>query len=224
MYHTEKLPPNNYDDLKDRGQQHFVTLPNPRGLQSTKTVADLWKAVKPGGNERIIGDLHWFDPNIIQMVPRPFESVEEMNEYMIDQWNSVAEDDDTVFVNGDFIDFNNCTKEQGYTIIDRLKGRRIILILGNHDRPHIQTLKEYGPRLEVIEYPILKDDFWIISHEPQYVSDAAPYANIFAHVHLNPMYRDVSSRSFCTSAERLGYRPILLSEAMDAVRNYKEYK
>jgi calcineurin-like phosphoesterase family protein len=139
---------------------------------------------------------------------------------MIQQWNSVTDDDDAVIVNGDFIEFNNCTKEQGYAIIDRLKGRHIILILGNHDRPHVQTLKEYGPRLEVIEYPILKDGFWIISHEPQYVSDAAPYANIFAHVHLNPMYRDMSSRSFCTSAERIGYRPILWDKVKEAVRNY----
>lgn len=41
-----------------------------------------------------------------------------------------------------------------------------------------------------------------------------PYANIFAHVHGNPAYADVSKQSFCASAERkaLNYYPIKLSD------------
>ncbi|MCM1505672.1 MAG: hypothetical protein NC177_00835 [Ruminococcus flavefaciens] len=35
-----------------------------------------------------------------------------------------------------------------------------------------------------------------------------PYANIFGHVHANPLYKDVSEQSFCVSMERTAYRPV----------------
>ena len=172
------------------------------------------------GKERVIGDLHFFDPNIIEISGRPFKSVDEMNEHMINEWNSVTEEHDTVIVNGDFIDFRYCTQEQGYSIINRLNGD-IVLIVGTHDKPFLPILKTISSGIEVIEYPILKDEFWIISHEPQFVSMASPYANVFSHVHTNPMYNDVSPRSFCTSAERLGYKPIEWEAVKRAVLNYK---
>ena len=163
--------------------------------------------------ERVIGDLHFFDKNIIQMAPRPFKNIQEMNAHMIEKWNEDTDVYDTVLVVGDFFDTTNCTKEQMFEVLDQLNGN-IKLIVGNHDT-QLDWYREYG--IDVIEYTIIKDEFWIISHEPQYVSLAAPYANIFAHVHLNPMYNDVSARSFCVSAERLGYKPILLSDIKIAV-------
>lgn len=164
--------------------------------------------------ERVIGDLHFFGKEMLNIIPRPFSTVEAMNAYMIEAWNAETSPDDIVFVVGDFFDAQYCTKQEMFTILDSLNGTKI-LIVGNHDRPFVAWYKEYG--MTVIEYPILKDQFWILSHEPQFVSEAAPYANIFAHVHLNPMYKDVSSRSICVSAERLNYRPMLLSEAKKKV-------
>lgn len=168
--------------------------------------------MKTMGQERVIGDLHFFGKDMISIVPRDFTSIDEMNNFIISQWNSETAPEDTVFIVGDF--FDQCSKEEMFTILDQLNGTKI-LIVGNHDGPFVHWYKEYG--ITVIEYPILKDQFWILSHEPQFVSDAAPYANIFAHVHLNPMYKDVSTRSICVSAERLNYKPILLSEAKSKV-------
>ena len=68
-------------------------------------------------------------------------------------------------------------------------------------------------KIDIMKFPIVHDQFWIISHEPMFVSEAAPYANIFAHVHLNPMFVDVSSRSFCSSTERWNYELIPLDKA-----------
>lgn len=197
----------------------FTPLPDPRGekpeaLNEVEPVI----AKRHGRREFVIGDLHFYDPNVIIYNARPFESVQEMNNYMIEQWNSVVEDEDTVFVIGDFFDFHHCTKEQAYEIMDQLKGS-IVLIKGNHD-DHLEYFYEYG--LRVIEYPILKDGFWFLSHEPMFVTNAAPYANIFAHVHINPMYKTVSTRSFCASAERHNYTPVLLDDAKRAIRECNE--
>lgn len=60
----------------------------------------------------------------------------------------------------------------------------------------------------VLKYPILVDEFFIVSHMPQYVQENGVYVNVFAHVHNNPAFKDVSARGFCTSAERINYTPI----------------
>lgn len=49
-----------------------------------------------------IADLHFGHANIIEYCNRPFQSVEEMNEFMIQQWNKKVKKDDKVFVLGDF--------------------------------------------------------------------------------------------------------------------------
>lgn len=171
--------------------------------------------------EYIIGDLHIYDPNIIAMSPRGFESVDEMNTTIVQNWNKDATADDIIIINGDFISFDYCSKEEGFAILDQLRGH-IILIAGNHDMPHLHFYEEYNlycinaglrPKIDIIRYPVIHDQFWIISHEPMFVSEAAPYANIFAHVHLNPMFKTISSRSFCSSAERWNYKLIPLAEA-----------
>lgn len=79
-------------------------------------------------------DTHFGHANIIRFCKRPFENVEEMNEVLIENWNKVVSDDDTVFHLGDFaFGGSNVWKE----IIPRLKGH-INLIIGNHDRKNLR--------------------------------------------------------------------------------------
>lgn len=158
----------------------------------------------------MIADTHFGDENIIKFEGRPFKSVKEMNQTMIENWNSVVSDEDTVFVLGDFISDASCLP-----LIDNLKGH-IKLILGNHDISFVKELKYKG--IEIYEYPIVFNNFWILSHEPMYVSENSPYANIFGHIHNNPMYLTVSSRSYCVSIERNGYKPICFDYIKERVR------
>lgn len=202
-------------EVLNRGKRKFEPLPDPRGEKP----GILGRAidVEIANNEPrefVIGDNHFFDPNIINYC-RNFDSVYEMNEYMIVQWNSIVTNNDTVFVLGDFFDFGNCTETQTIEVLNRLNGHKI-LIAGNHDEGYLEFYR--SNMVEAIEYPIIKDGFWFLSHEPMFVTEAAPYANIFAHVHTNPMYKTVSSRSFCASAERHNYVPVLLDEAKRMVR------
>lgn len=79
-------------------------------------------------------DTHFNHANIIHFCNRPFKNVEEMNETVIRNWNSVVSSDDIVFHLGDF-----CLggAAEWTKIIDRLNGR-IYLILGNHDLKNIR--------------------------------------------------------------------------------------
>ncbi|MCL2245641.1 MAG: metallophosphoesterase family protein [Lentimicrobiaceae bacterium] len=77
-----------------------------------------------------IADLHLGHANIIKHCNhRPFGSVEDMNEIIIANWNSVVGENDIVINLGDFI-------WRGWDwlkILVRLNGKQIFII-GNHDR------------------------------------------------------------------------------------------
>lgn len=155
--------------------------------------------------------------NIIQYCNRPFSSVGEMNEEIIKRWNSVVKKDDVVFHLGDFA---LCGKDKIIEIGQRLNGRKT-LIIGNHDGASIKTYYEAGFE-HVIKYPILFNDFFILSHMPQFVQDNGLYANIFAHVHNDPNYKDASPRGLCVSAERINYTPISWEEIKKRMQECEE--
>lgn len=77
-----------------------------------------------------ISDCHFFHQKLMsQMDHRPFSDVEEMNEYMIEQWNRKVRRNDEVVILGDF-SWGNA--EQTTELLSRLNGRKF-LIRGNHD-------------------------------------------------------------------------------------------
>lgn len=156
----------------------------------------------------LISDTHWDDfGEIIRYEGRPFKDGEEMNITLIENWNQVVEPDDIIYHLGDFS--SNCDVIHNRAILDKLNGHKR-LIMGNHDR-HL-SVKEWieAGFEEAYPLPVILNDFFILSHEPCYVSVSSPYANIFGHVHGNPAYKDYSSRSYCVCVERIGYAPILL--------------
>lgn len=82
-------------------------------------------------------DSHYFHSNIIRFCNRPYENVEEMNNALIENWNSVVGEDDTVFHLGDF-SFSH-RKHENEIIFNELKGTKV-LILGNHDKDAVTSL------------------------------------------------------------------------------------
>ena len=77
-----------------------------------------------------IADCHFFHQSLLNsMDMRPFTSVEEMNETMIERWNSKVKTHDEVYILGDF---SMGSVEESEKILMRLKGK-LTLIVGNHD-------------------------------------------------------------------------------------------
>lgn len=74
-------------------------------------------------------DLHFWHKNICKYCNRPFDSVEQMNDTIIDKWNSIVKLDDTVFILGDL---GFCGIEKLRLLISQLNGN-LIVIQGNHD-------------------------------------------------------------------------------------------
>lgn len=76
-------------------------------------------------------DMHLGHQRIIELSGRPFASVDEMNEVIINRWNSTVAPDDTVWVLGDVA---MGAIGDSLAMCGRLAGRKL-LVLGNHDRP-----------------------------------------------------------------------------------------
>lgn len=76
-----------------------------------------------------IADLHFDYEPILANDGRPFASIQEMNEQLIQNWNMVVTPDDTVYLVGDLCGHGSPIPEQH---LRRLNGRKH-LIRGNHD-------------------------------------------------------------------------------------------
>ena len=166
------------------------------------------------GKVFVCADLHFSHTNIIKYEDRPFADREEMDEGLINNWNSVVTDADTVFVLGD-VAF--CGKDRAKYLVQRLNGKKI-LIMGNHDRAKPPAYwKEIGFDL-VSPYPILLKEQYLLLHEPSEKEEHSwpdhEYFEIYGHVHDSPEYPDYTDCSACVSIERLNYRPALLEDVI----------
>lgn len=135
-------------------------------------------------------DTHFYHNNIIKYCNRPFSSVEEMNETIINNWNAVVGENDIVFHLGDF---GFCGSKEMSTIINRLNGN-IYLILGNHDRRtmkqgYVSKFKNVSQQLyiSIDGQRIYLNHFPLLCFDGSYGRRNNEYTwNLFGHVHSGP--------------------------------------
>ena len=160
-----------------------------------------------------IADTHFGHDAIIRYENRPFKDTKNQEEYLIKNWNDIVKPEDTVYVLGDF--GMSDSKKETERLCRMLNGNKI-LVMGNHDTQEPEWYRQCGFK-EASPWPIIYQNFWILSHEPLYINENMPYANIYGHVHANPTYKDVSRQSVCVCVERTEYKPISFEEIQKKV-------
>jgi calcineurin-like phosphoesterase family protein len=80
-------------------------------------------------------DTHMGHTNVIKYARRPFKHIDEMNEVIIKNWNSVVSKDDQVYFLGDFA---FAKPEKAISFLTRMNGEKF-LIQGNHDRELVEN-------------------------------------------------------------------------------------
>ncbi len=132
----------------------------------------------------VIADTHFGQRNIITFtdnegnLTRPFATIEEHDEHLVKQWNSVVGERDRVYHLGDVV-----INRKALTILDRLNGKKV-LIKGNHD---IFNLKDYSKYFDDIRaYKVMPKHGIILSHIPIHPDCMARWkVNIHGHLHQN---------------------------------------
>ncbi len=170
----------------------------------------------------IIADTHFGHKNVIKYGNRPFNNVEEMDQRLIELWNSVVSKDDLVYLLGDFTLARKIDTIK--SLVSKLNGRKI-LIMGNHDtrkpKDYIECGFEVATRRAMMVEPGV-----ILMHEP--FADAsliAPnYIYFFGHVHNKKTLMDDYPNCMCVSVERINYRPIDLDKCIGELRRKNKIK
>jgi calcineurin-like phosphoesterase family protein len=150
-------------------------------------------------------DNHFGHEKILIYEKRPFENLHQMHREMIKRWNKTVRKADKIFVLGDF---SFCNKTTTAEIVKQLNGRKF-LVLGNHDEGHsVRWWRDTGFE-RVYDYPILFRQFFILSHEPVYLNDSMPYANLHGHLHS----KKLSLKTYVNmSVENWDYTPVSFEE------------
>lgn len=129
-----------------------------------------------------ISDTHFGHRKIIQFEheARPFDTIEEHDEQLIQNWNSVVRDRDTVWHLGDVL-FGT----RSFELIHRLKGHKK-LVMGNHDMYPTSRYLEVFDRLA----GVLEIDGNICTHVPVHENQFGRYRyNIHGHLHSKTVKR-----------------------------------
>ncbi len=142
-----------------------------------------------------ISDLHFGHENVIKFDGRPFDTVEEMDAALIENWNSVVDKSDEVYVLGDFC--WSTDRKKWSDLIDKLNGS-IHLIKGNHDVKKMpkETKLKFA---SITDYKEINDNGRrvIMSHYPIpfYRSDYNENIyHLYGHVHVtleNDLMEDI---------------------------------
>ena len=169
------------------------------------------------------GSLLWNDRTV-----RPnFESVKEMNDLMINNWNKVVKNEDTVYFLGDFA--YKCPKYMAESTFWILNGKKH-LIIGNHDynlaakfekcwesmahRMQYDFTDDNGVKREIImdHYPLLS---WRHSNHGSW--------HLHGHTHGSIQHLSVGVNRYDCSVEVNNYSPISLDQVCKIFR-MKEFE
>lgn len=160
-------------------------------------------------------DLHLGHEAVIRMQNRPYANADEMNRVLIENYNSVVHENDTVYLLGDI-----CFRigvDKANELIASLKGKKY-LIRGNHDKKYDENLFE-----EVRDFMMISVNGLHISlmHYPMLAWPRSHYGSIMLHGHIhsdesyNLNNREVSIKRYDVGIDANGYRPVSIKQIED---------
>jgi len=144
-------------------------------------------------------DTHFFHKDLLgnsDFAPRPFKSVAEMNQTIIDHWNARVTPEDTVYHLGDialyFIRPERAAEAAILDVLNQLNGH-LVLIKGNHDNRALfkylaQHNYTYGgkPKFEFHDVgAIIKVNRrqYYMTHYPMMMGIVKQIINLHGHIH-----------------------------------------
>lgn len=128
-----------------------------------------------------IADWHYGHENIISYDGRPFDSVMDMNEGLIERWNKAVDDGDLVYILGDMF---WCKPKDAVPVLARLNGQKI-LVRGNHDNIKPPAFQDHF--VKITDYLEVRDGDrnLVLCHYPMpsYKNNAKGWVHLYGHVH-----------------------------------------
>jgi len=155
-------------------------------------------------------DTHFFHNNIIKYCNRPFSSVDEMNEALINNWNNKVKLGDIVYHLGD-VSFG--AADATMDILNQLNGK-IVLIKGNHESPALKCAGRFEFITDVYELSVPGEKQRIfLSHYAHRVWNKSHHGiwHLYGHSH-GTLSDDPESNSFDCGVDCHNYAPLSFEE------------
>lgn len=154
-----------------------------------------------------VSDTHFGHANILNFVNydgdrvRPeFDSVEDMDETMIERWNERVKPEDKVYHLGDV----SFTQQHYRRCMPRLNGKKR-LILGNHDK---LEMKDYLAHFEKVMESWQPVRNLLFTHRPVFMEGLEGSGKINVHGHVHRTRKEMSPQHLNISVEQTNYAPI----------------
>lgn len=155
-------------------------------------------------------DTHFNHDRCIKYDNRPFATIEDMNETIIENWNNVVKKGDHIYHLGD-VAFGRPFECRN--ILDRLNGK-IYLVKGNHEKTSLDKLNI--DRFEwVKDYYQLKINniFMVLCHYPFANWNRSHYGSVNLHGHNHGTYTDIHNQldvgTNCHNYTPISYRQVM---------------
>ena len=165
-------------------------------------------------------DTHWDHANIIKLCNRPFKSIQEMQEVMINNWNARVGVSDDVYILGDF----SFGATIFYEYATKLNGVKHFIV-GNHDHEAYKKAQVMTSNTKGIKNIFFHGDIWsvkddnvrvVLCHYPIYEWEGSFKGAIHFHGHCHGNI----GKSFKTNAYDVGvdvwnFTPVTLKEILN---------
>ena len=147
---------------------------------------------------------------------RPWDSPEEMDEFMVKAWNDRVKPTDKVYHLGDVV-----INRRALATLARLNGDKV-LIRGNHDIFRDDEYRKYFRELRA--YHVMNG--MILSHIPIHEASLGRFGtNIHGHLHANRVTRSnmlgvdvLDVRYHCVCVEQTDFAPILFEDVIKRIQ------
>ena len=161
----------------------------------------------------VTSDTHFGHTNILDFkdsegnLVRDFSSVQEMDECLVENWNSVVKPGDKVYHLGDVF-FG--PKENFKALWPKLNGSKR-LVVGNHD--DIKFLSSGGFFKKVTMWGVFTEFGLLLTHTPQHpsalTSNRKGLLNVHGHIHQN---KSPEGPYRCVCVEQTEYTPVNIED------------
>lgn len=167
-------------------------------------------------------DLHFCHDKEFVWQARGFNNVEEMNQAIVERFNSKVAPEDTLYILGDAMMGDNAEAEQYLAQLNGIK----IFIRGNHDtNPRVEIYKKYTD--EEIKYADMikyKKKTFYLSHFPTMTANTGKahnqILNLFGHTHQTHNFNVNSIYMYHVGVDSHDCYPVHID---DIITTFKEW-
>lgn len=170
----------------------------------------------------LISDTHFNHNQPFLYEPRGFATVKEMNEAIIERWNSLVKPEDTVYYLGDVIMGD---LDAGLPLVKSLNGH-IKLALGNHDTSQrVAAFSEFFDEIQFGYRLKVGKKVFYLSHYPMLTGnfDNSKTYSIHGHTHNPSFFTDEYDLMFNVCCDATNCYPIAFEYIVEEFNSMKNF-